>query len=161
MSLIESMLEAYQFNRGRTLATIDRIEQLDPGVLVWRPGKGRAHVGWQLMHIAITEDLFASERLNPTKPGLFSELWERFRGGSTPDDNVPSTAEIRDVLDKSRESLVDTVKSITEADLETIPDALAARGLTVRNALHIISWHEAHHQGQIHLTLNLFENRTN
>ena len=34
--------------------------------------------------------------------------------------------------------------------------ALAARKLTIRDVLHILSWHEAHHHGQAHLTLNLY-----
>jgi hypothetical protein len=29
----------------------------------------------------------------------------------------------------------------------------------VLDVLHIIGWHEGHHQGQAHITLNLFLNR--
>ena len=65
--------------------------------LGWRPGAGRAHLAWQLMHIGITEELFAAERL-AQKAGRFRELWQRFKGGSTPDDDIPAVALIRDVL---------------------------------------------------------------
>lgn len=159
MSTFSVLIDSFQFNHGRTLAVLDRVEKMDDPekALVWRPGEGRAHVGWQLMHVGITEDIFASERLMPSKSGLFTDLWPRFRGGSTPDDKVPSPAEIRDVLTRSRDSLLDTLSNFGEGDLSMIPEALKERGLTLLQVLHIIAWHEAHHQGQAHLTLNLFE----
>lgn len=170
MSLIETMYASYEFNRSRTLATLDRIEEISANqtagneiteaeVLGWRPADGRAHVAWQLMHIAITEDIFASERLAPSKSGLFQDIWERFRGGSQPDDQVPGLSEIRKVLAESRQSLVETLNDLKDADLDVVPEGLAERGWTLRTVLQIISWHESHHQGQAHLTLNLFENR--
>ena len=55
-------------------------------VLGWRPGTGRAHIAWQLMHIGATEELFASERI-PGTPPEDPETVARFRGGSTPDDD--------------------------------------------------------------------------
>ena len=126
--------------------------------LSWQPS-GRAHIAWQIMHVAITEDIFASERLAPDKSGKFTDIWGRYRGGSTPDQDIPSLDEIRSVLDESRAALITTLGELTEDDLETIPEALKERGLTIRNVLHIISWHESHHQGQAHITLNMFENR--
>ena len=92
MSKSASIIESYAFNRGSTLATLDSIaKEPDPqAILAWRPGPGRAHIGWQLTHIGITEELCATERLAPHKKGAWQELWPRFRGGSTPDDDVPS-----------------------------------------------------------------------
>ncbi len=57
MTTVETLSRAYQFNRDRTLGLITSIEGLaDPAAaLAWRPGPGRAHIGWQLTHIAITE----------------------------------------------------------------------------------------------------------
>ena len=109
------------------------------------------------MHIGITEELFATERLAPGKVGAFTELWPRFRGGSTPDDNIPSAAEIRRVLGESREHLLETLSQFTDDNLGDIPEALKARKFTMLDVLHILSWHEAHHQGQAHITLNLFK----
>src|SRR5688500_18371695 len=65
MSTIHSLIAACQFNRTRTLATLERAEQDKDSqrALAFRPGPGRAHVAWQLMHVAITEELFATERL--------------------------------------------------------------------------------------------------
>ena len=161
MTFFDSMIETYQFNRTRTDATLERIEQLeDPSAaLAFRPGEGRAHVAWQFMHIGITEDIFASERLAPSKRGIFTDLWSRYRGGSTPDDSLPGLTEIRAVLEQSRANLLETLGTFGEADLDTVPEAFSERGLTIRTVLHILSWHESHHQGQAHLTLNLLENR--
>lgn len=159
MSTIEKMIESYGFNRARTLGLLDRIEKMsDPAAaLAWRPGQGRAHVAWQIMHVGVTEEIFATERLAPEKEGAFVDLWPRFRGGSTPDDDIPSIGEIRDVLEQGRAHLLETLNSYDDSRLEEIPPPLAERGLTVLNVLHILSWHESHHQGQAHLTLNLFE----
>lgn len=159
MSTIETLIKSYQFNRGRTIGLLDSIEQQpDPAkVLGWRPGDGRAHIAWQLMHIGVTEEIFATERLQPEKPGSFPELWPRFRGGSKPDDEIPSVATIRQVLADGREHLLETLSHFGEEQLSVIPAALQQRGLTILDVLHIISWHEAHHQGQAHITFNLYK----
>jgi hypothetical protein len=159
MNTFETLVRAYAFNRQRTLGLLEQIEQLgEPQkVLGWRPGPGRAHIGWQLMHIGITEEIFASERLAPDKAGSFLELWPRFRGGSTPDDDIPTPKEIRQVLSSGREHLLDTLGRFGEQHLGDIPEALKQRNLTLLDVLHILSWHEAHHQGQSHITLNLYK----
>src|SRR6185295_6753965 len=114
----------WQFNRPRTLGLLDKIEQeKEPQrVLGWRPGPGRAHIGWQLMHVGITEELFATERFRGTTPA-YGDLVPRFKGGSTPDDQIPSAAQIRDVLSQSRAHLLTTIASLTVAELATVPPA--------------------------------------
>jgi uncharacterized damage-inducible protein DinB len=159
MSTVATFVRSYAFYRDRTLGLLDAMEKLpDPqAVLAWRPGPGRAHIGWQLMHVAVTEEIFATERLAPDKPAAFTELWPRFRGGSTPDDAVPTASEIRQVLSQAREHLLATLADYGDDRLGEIPPALAARNLTVLDVLYILGWHEAHHQGQAHLTLNLYK----
>lgn len=159
MSTIEHIIDSCKFNRARTLGLLDRIEKMsDPNAaLAWRPGDGRAHVAWQIMHVGVTEEIFATERLAPEKPGAFTDLWPRFRGGSTPDDNIPTLDEIRQVLADGREHLLETLADYDDSRLDEIPAALQERGLTFLMVLHILSWHESHHHGQAHLTLNLFE----
>jgi uncharacterized damage-inducible protein DinB len=49
------------------------------------------------------------------------------------------------------------IQGLSAADLETVPPALAQRNITIGKALQILVWHEAHHQGQAHLTLNLYK----
>ncbi len=156
--LIDITLQQMDLNRERTLGTLAAIEKLpDPAeALGWRPGPGRAHIAWQLTHIGVTEELFATERCLGTPPA-FGELVPRFKGGSTPDDDSPPVATIRDVLAQSRQHLHKTIAQLTEDDLPKIPAALRERGLSIGKALQIIVWHEAHHQGQAHITLNLFK----
>ncbi|MGC1274606.1 MAG: DinB family protein [Planctomycetaceae bacterium] len=158
MSVIRIISECWEFNRQRTLATLDAVEKMpDPKtVLAWRPGTGRAHIAWQLMHVGITEELFATERLIGTAPE-FPELVPRFRGGSTPDDEIPDVATIRNVLETSRQHLLNTVATFSESDLQTVPEAFRERGWTLGTILQVLAWHEPHHQGQAHLTLNLFK----
>jgi hypothetical protein len=159
MSTLHSTIAAIGFNRVRTLATLERaIQEKDSQrVLGWRPGPGRAHVAWQLMHLAITEELFATERLVPGSKPAWPDLVPRFRGGSTPDDEIPSGETIRRLLAESREHLLATLARFGDKDLGTIPEALKERKLMLVDVLHILSWHEAHHQGQAHITLNLYK----
>ena len=161
MSTITVLVDHLAFLRGRTLGLLERIEKEPDAVaaLGFRPGPGRAHIAWQLMHIGITEEIFATERLQPEKPRAFEDLWARFRGGSTPDDHISTAAEIRRVLSESREHLIETLKGFNDDQLGHIPEAFKERGLTLRDVLHILAFHEAHHQGQAHLTLNLFKNQ--
>lgn len=157
-SFLQLFPQMVEFGREKTLATLAAIEQLpDPQkVLGWRPGPGRAHIAWQLMHIGVTEELFATERFRGTAPA-YADLVPRFKGGSIPDDDIPTAARIREVLTESRVHLLKTVASLTEAELATIPPAFQARGITIGKALQIIPWHEGHHQGQAHITLNLYK----
>jgi uncharacterized damage-inducible protein DinB len=161
MSVIDVCKKCYEFNRTRTLDLLGKIEQLPnpQAALAWRPGPGRAHIGWQLTHIGVTEDLFASERF-AKKPGKCTDLWPRFRGGSTPDDDVPSPDTIRRVLNETRQHFFATLADYNDSRLDEIPEALRERGWTVATALNVIAWHEAHHQGQAHITLNLFRATT-
>lgn len=158
MSTIDTAIQAFQFNRSRTLLLLDQVEETPApsDALGWRPGEGRAHIAWQLMHIGITEEIFATERLMPDKPDSFTELWPRFRGGSIPDDDIPAAELIRQVLADGREHLLDTLSQFSDEQLDSFEVAIRDRTLTLRTALNIIGWHEAHHQGQAHITLNLY-----
>jgi uncharacterized damage-inducible protein DinB len=157
MNAIEQSLDTYAFHRARTLSLLDKIDQeSDPqAVLSWRPGEGRAHIGWQLMHVGITEEIFAAERL-AQKHGTWTDLWPRFRGGSTPEDTAPQAAQIREVLEGSRAHLHETLRDLEGIDLESLPVGWKDRGLSIRQVLALIGWHEAHHQGQAHITYNLY-----
>lgn len=158
MGVIHTTLDLWEFNRKRTLSTLDEVAGLpDPAAaLGWRPGPGRAPIAWQLMHIAITEELFATERLTSDPVG-YPVLVPRFRGGSVPDYDTPSIDEIRDVLAGSREHLLATIHRFQDDDLSMIPGALRERGWSLGTVLQVLTWHEPHHQGQAHITLNLFK----
>lgn len=161
MSTIEIYLRSLEFHRTRTLALLDDLAQKpDPqAVLAYRPGPGRAHIAWQLCHIAITEELFATERLFGRTPA-YSDLVPRFKGGSTPDDEIPALESIRELLSDTRTHLLNAFAGFTDQDLDVIPEAFRERGWSLERILQVLVWHEAHHQGQAHLTRNLWAART-
>lgn len=158
MSEVAAMLNLLEFTRTRTIGTLDEVCKLpDPAaVLRWQPGPGRAHVGWQLTHIGITEELTATERLIGTAP-MYPDLVPRFKIGSVADQNVPDASTIREILLTSRAHLVETLSEIKDDELESIRPWYTERGWTLRRLLQILVWHESHHQGQAHITLNLWK----
>ena len=158
MSVIAVYQSQMDLNRARTVATLDEIAKCaDPqAALGFRPGPGRAPLAWQLLHIAVTEELFATERLFG-RPFGHSELVPRFRGGSKPDDEIPTLETVRDVLQDTRSHLQNALSTFSDQDLGVIPEAFRERGWTLERILQVICWHESHHQGQAHLTLNLWK----
>jgi hypothetical protein len=127
----------------------------DPaGALGWRPGPGRAHVAWQLMHVAATDDRHLNVRMRGGEAAE-PEFVRRFAGGSTPDDQIPPARLIREYLTTQREALLAHLRALSEADLERKPNEQAP--WTYREWVEVLAWHEGHHQGQAHLTLNLYK----
>src|SRR6266481_4780164 len=96
-------IEVLDFTRQKTLALVDKLakEANVKAILGRRPGPGRAHIAWQLMHIAATDDRHVHVRMAGGQPQE-AELVRRFAGGSTPDDNIPSLEEIRRYLTAQR-----------------------------------------------------------
>ena len=159
MSTIAIYKDLIEFNRTRTLSTLDDIaKQPNPAaVLGFRPGPGRAHIAWQFLHVGITEELFATERLIAGATPAYADLAPRFKGGSTPDDDIPELGLIRKVLDESRGHLLATLGKFTDADLPTIFPWFKERGWTFGRVLQVLCWHEGHHQGQAHLSYNIWK----
>lgn len=162
--MIDAFIQAFEFNRTRTIGILDHITQLDDpqSALGWRPGEGRAHIAWQLAHIGITEELFGVDRLAKRhEDARHKASWERFQGGSTPDDLIPAVQEIRSILDDGRGILLDTLSRFSDEQLDTFvwTHPRLGKELNLRTTLSIINWHESHHQGQAHITLNLYNNR--
>src|SRR4051812_40136006 len=148
---IRSFLE---FARKKTMETLDAIAKRPDAaaLLAWRPGPGRAHIGWQLMHIAATDDRHLGIRMKGRDPAN-AEYVRRFAGGSTPDENVPTVDEIRTYLTERRAAMLDHLMSLSDADLATKPNEQApwlyepwSRGLP---------WQGAHPQGQVPLSVTL------
>jgi hypothetical protein len=155
-----TILASLEFSRGRLLGILEAIEKSGQDmnkVLAWRPGPGRAHIGWQAMHCAATHDRYLHMGLlggaAPTDPRLVAD----FAGGSTPSDaNVPMLAAIREELAKHYAKLRTYVESLSNGDLDRrLMMGKVERG--VGESLILIAWHEAHHQGQIHLTWNQYK----
>src|SRR5258707_12602464 len=97
----DTLIAGLEFSRGRLLGTLDAIEKSGQDVqkvLAWRPGVGRAHIGWQAMHCAATHDRYLNVRIRGGSPKN-EQLINNFAGGSIPSDtNVPSLAAIREAL---------------------------------------------------------------
>jgi uncharacterized damage-inducible protein DinB len=151
---LRSLLE---YNRKRTLGTLDAIAQRPDAaaVLAWRPGPGRAHLAWQLMHIAATDDRHLNIRMKSGEP-VEPDYVKRFAGGSTPEDtDVPSADTIRKYLTERRTALLEHLAGLSDADIATKPNDQAP--WAYEEWFTLLAWHEAHHQGQAHLTLNLYK----
>ena len=150
-----SLQQFLEFSRKKTLDLLDKIaeQKESAATLGWRPGPGRAHIAWQLMHLAATDDRHLNVRMKggaAREPGLV----QRFAGGSVPDDDVPPAAEIRRYLTERRSDLLAHLRTLSDADLAVKPNAEAP--WVYQEWFQVLAWHEAHHQGQAHLTYNLY-----
>ncbi|HJZ93508.1 MAG TPA: DinB family protein [Gemmataceae bacterium] len=145
-----------EFTRKRTTDWFDALAKRPDAAaaLGWRPGPGRAHIGWQLMHIAATDDRHLGVRMKGGEPAN-PEYVRRFAGGSTPDEQVPKIDEIRHYLAERRAAMLDHLASLTDADLPKKPNEQAP--WPYETWFQVLVCHEAHHQGQAHLTLNLYK----
>ena len=160
---LPTLLAAIDFSHNRLLGLLDTIEQsceqsgCAPAALAWRPGPGRAHIGWQAMHLAATLDRYLNVRLlggEPSDPALI----DHFASGSTPsDDRVPTLADIRSTLAKHHGAFRAYVAGLTVADLARVLDLPNNVRRSVGESILLLTWHEAHHHGQIHLTWNCFK----
>ena len=155
----KTLIATLDFTRARLLGTLDAIEKSGQDVskvLAWRPGPGRAHIAWQAMHCAATHDKY----LNVVVKGGSArdpQLVQSFGGGSTPSDSaVPSLADIRAKLESTCADFKAFIAGCTPAEFQRIvgpPD----RQRSIGEAIVLLIWHEAHHQGQMHLTWNLYK----
>lgn len=155
MSRME-MRRQLEFARKKTLDTLEAIAKLPDAakILAWRPGPGRAHIAWQLMHIAATDDRHLNVRIRGGSAKEAS-LVDRFAGGSTPDENIPTIDEIRRYLNERRTAMLELLESAKEEDFDKKP--YEASPYTLAEWFRVWAWHEAHHQGQAHLTLNIYK----
>jgi uncharacterized damage-inducible protein DinB len=151
------LIEILDFPRTRTLGLLEALaKNADAAkILGWRPAPGRAHIAWQLMHIAATDDRHVHVRMKGGEPQN-PEYVRRFAGGSTVDDDIPTLDEIRAYLTSQREEMSAHLKSLDPGMLDKKPNEQAQ--WTYREWIKLLSWHEAHHQGQAHITLNLYKN---
>lgn len=161
----KTLLAAMDFSRNRLLGTLDGIEKLAKErnvdvktILAYRPGPGRAHLGWQFAHCAATHDKYLNVNLLGKPAANDPQLVTTFGGGSTPaDDQVPAIATIRKMLESTYAAVRNYVAAADQATLaRTIPGPNNTQR-TIAEAIHLLTWHEAHHQGQIHLTLNMYK----
>jgi uncharacterized damage-inducible protein DinB len=122
--------------------------------LAFRPGPGRAHLAWQLMHIGATDDRHLYTRMR-TGQAKEPEYLRRFAFGSVPDENIPTLDEIRRYLNERRQDLLDHLAALKDEDLSKKPNDQAP--YVYKEWFPVLAWHEGHHNGQAHLTLNLYK----
>jgi len=151
--VLRAVLEMARKNTMNLLAAIEKLPN-PQAVLSWRPGAGRAHIAWQLMHIAATDDRHLYVRMRVGEPRE-PDLVKRFAVGSVPDEDVPTMAQIRSYLDSRRGEMLEHLDSLDESALPTKPNDKAP--WTYFEWFQVLAWHEAHHHGQAHLTLNLYK----
>ena len=154
MTALDFTIDYLELTRAKTAALLQRVRNADAGD--WRPGPGRAHCAWQLMHIGVTEEKFASARLHGRDPKN-ADLVQAYGHGSVPSDDIPAYDTIADYLTESRSILVEAIRGLEGVDLSDKPDSMADRGWSYADAMKLLVWHEGHHQGQGHLTMNLFD----
>ena len=152
------LLSILERSRRKTNELLDAVEAAgdSAAILAWRPGTGRAHIAWQIMHVAATDDRHLHVRMlagAPREPDYIA----RFAGGSTPDDNVPPLAEIRRYLSERRQEILAHLAGLKVEQLSTKPQPEAP--WAYEEWFQVLAWHEAHHHGQAHLTLNLYKAR--
>jgi uncharacterized damage-inducible protein DinB len=138
------------------LGTIEKSGQETVKVLGWRPGPGRAHIGWQFTHCAATHEKFLRVILlqQPADEKLIAD----FAGKSVPSDtNVPTAAKIRELLNSKYEALKNWVSEQDSNGLARLVAGGGGKMRSVEETLLVLTWHEAHHHGQIHLTWNLYK----
>jgi uncharacterized damage-inducible protein DinB len=148
--------EMLNFIRSRTTEMIDALAARPDAaaVLAYRPGPGRAPVGWQLMHIGATDDRMLNVRFRKAEPAN-PDYIRRFAGGSVPDDQTPTIDEIRTYLAERRKAVL--------AYLAELPDSALPEKAnpevpwTHERSFQVLCWHEAHHHGQAHLALNMYK----
>ncbi|MDB5321683.1 MAG: hypothetical protein JWN40_3314 [Phycisphaerales bacterium] len=155
----DTLIGMMEMVRQRLLGSLDVIEKSGrdvAAVLAWRPGPGRAHIGWQAMHCAATHDRYLNVFIKGLPAPVDPARVAAFGGGSTPSDqDVPTLAAIRAALDENFRAFTGYLAGLSAADLQRQvgpPD----RQRTIAEAAMLMAWHEAHHQGQIHLTWNLY-----
>lgn len=69
---------------------------------------------------------------------------------------MPSLSAIRDALGARYGDFKDYIASLSPADFQK-KMTFGNVERTVAESIILLTWHEAHHQGQIHLTWNLYK----
>ena len=157
----DTLIAAMDFSRARLLGELETIEKAAGAevakALCWRPGPERAHIAWQAMHCAATHEKYLYVGLL-NKPVRDEELVAAFGGGSKPSDiNVPPLGLIRQRLAGTFDALRRFVADQTPQSLARETTGPGGKQRTIAESIILLTWHEAHHQGQIHLTWNLYK----
>jgi hypothetical protein len=158
MKEIESLLKQLNFVHARTQGFWKQIvdSPLGEEAAYWRMPfgeSGRAHIGWQFMHLAATYHKFAyyADKTYSLDEKFISD----FGHGSTPDANRRiSLDQISQSLDTEFNKFLNAYSVFPEQDLDYKPIPEIDR--THRENIYLMLWHEASHLGQSQITWNAF-----
>ena len=120
MSRLQLAIEQIVFARNYTIGLLDQTPTTDWFLL---PAGGVSHVAWQVGHIAFSEYRLALWRIRGQQPGddaLFSPDFKRLFGvDSVPQaDSTYPPAELRAVLDRVHQQVLQELPSLDEAELD-------------------------------------------
>ena len=150
------MAAQLDYHRNGVDELLAKIEKSpDPaGALAFRPGKDRAQIGWQLMHIAAADDSLLNGMLTTNEP-LSAAHVETYQGSKRTPDEIPDLPLIKKYLKDTRDNLKTFIADMDMSKLNEKPHekSWGTHLAGLQNAL----FHEAHHQGQAHLTFNLYK----
>jgi len=159
MNAVELLIEQHKFGRGRLMATLADIEKSGHATeaLHWMMpfGKGRAHMAWQMLHCAATMDRYLNVRIlggEPSNPQLIADYAS---GSVCRADLLVGPEEIRERLEEVTLPYYQYFLALDPSRWNEKPNPQADR--THFEMLMLISWHEAHHQGQCHIIWNSFK----
>jgi DinB superfamily len=154
MSRLQLAIDQIVFARNYTLWLLDHTPaaewfQLSPG--------GVSHVAWQVGHLALAEYRLALWRIRGKQPvdaELISDEFARLFGPTAPDADpakYPSHTDIRSVLDRVHERVLQELPALAEAELDEAVPHPHRYAKTKFLALLWCAHHEMVHAGQIGL----------
>ena len=157
---IEILLSQHKFIRTRFLQLLQEIENSgkEKEALHFQISQGtskRAHIGWQMLHIAATFDRYTQFRILE-KDVLDKKLVENYGFGSKPDPLLlTSSEEIRSKLLEFTNIYYDLFTHLDLESLDVPPHPRFDR--TYKEILFLMNWHEAEHSGQCQIIWNTFK----
>lgn len=159
----QTLLAMLDFAHARLLGSLDAIaaaHEKPEEILLWRPAENRAHIAWQALHCAATHDKYLNVNLKGHQTPSNPELVTRYGGGSVPsNEGQPTLQAIRTTVERNYAPLREFVASLSPADMQRMVGP-ADRQRKLGDAIVLLAWHYAHHQGQLHLTWNLYRQET-
>ena len=160
MSRLPALIDALVFARKYTAELIDTIPAAD-----WfkMPAGCPSHVAWQVGHLALAEARLVVDRIGNRKSvdeGILPADYLTLFGRESVPDPVevkhPSPADIRAVFDRVHTAAVQTLRDITDADLDTLAGGPPHRLCRFKGEFaRWVTLHEMTHAGQIGLIRRL------
>jgi hypothetical protein len=139
-------------------------QDVDETLWYQQPAGAATHLAWQLGHLAIAEYRLGLQQIRGHRPEddalVPSTLMERYGKGSEPTADPAknhTVAELREILDKIHQQVLQEVPTYSDALLEEEP-ALGKHPMfeTKGAALEWCAGHELVHAGQVALLRRLF-----